>query len=213
MLLLGAGASKATNIPTTVEMAEEFLKLETDGALKTQLEPVSQDIETLIRLIYRSKNALEIHPSIENNIGKIYGSNKPSEDLDDLESRIQRYISRKCKNYNLAEAERIYRPLLNLSNSLVLHIFTTNYDTVVEDTCEKFRFRYDDGFIGNKKYQEFDHTSFLHSPIQLFKLHGSINWWKDLANQDIFKMEVDLEGAIIFCDTIGQGGRDSRDRS
>jgi hypothetical protein len=180
MLLLGTGASRETSIPTTVEMAKEFLNLEVDSTLKSHLDSESQDIETLIRSIHQKKNALKTYPSIEKDIGKIYDSYKPVEVLDHLELSIYGFIKNKCKNYDVVEAERIYRPLLDLSNSLLLHIFTTNYDTVVEDMCKKFRFQYDDGFVGNSSdYQQFDHTSFLRSQIQLFKLHGSINWWKN----------------------------------
>lgn len=87
MILLGAGASEAAGIPTTAEMAEEFLSSEVHNPLKTDLKSASQDIETLIRSIHQRKNAFKIYPLVEKKIGQTYDSDDPLEDLDDLENR------------------------------------------------------------------------------------------------------------------------------
>ncbi len=63
-----------------------------------------------------------------------------------------------------------------------VEIFTTNYDLLIEQSLEDQRVPYFDGFIGSKR-AFFDLPSIEHDKLpprwaRLWKLHGSINWWK-----------------------------------
>lgn len=63
-----------------------------------------------------------------------------------------------------------------------LEIFTTNYDLLIEQALEDQKVPYFDGFIGSNR-AFFDLPSMEHDKLpsrwaRLWKLHGSINWWK-----------------------------------
>lgn len=67
------------------------------------------------------------------------------------------------------------KPLANISNYYrPLDIFTTNYDTNIERTCEKTGKGYVDGF--NPRWNPILFNK--DSDIRLFKLHGSISWYR-----------------------------------
>lgn len=63
-----------------------------------------------------------------------------------------------------------------------LEIFTTNYDLLMEQALEDQKVPYFDGFIGSNR-AFFDLPSIEHDRLpsrwtRLWKLHGSINWWR-----------------------------------
>jgi len=63
-----------------------------------------------------------------------------------------------------------------------LEIFTTNYDLLIEQALEDQKVPFFDGFIGSNR-AFFDLPSMEHDKLparwsRLWKLHGSINWWK-----------------------------------
>ena len=71
-----------------------------------------------------------------------------------------------------------------------VEIFTPNYDLLIESALESKNIPYFDGFIGSKN-SFFDLYSIEHEElpsrwVKLWKLHGSINWWKD-PNGKIFR--------------------------
>lgn len=71
-----------------------------------------------------------------------------------------------------------------------VEIFTPNYDLLVEEALESKNIPYFDGFIGTKE-AFFDLHSIEHEKlpprwVKFWKLHGSINWWKD-PNGKIFR--------------------------
>lgn len=63
------------------------------------------------------------------------------------------------------------------------HIFTLNYDTVIEATLDKLRYDYVDGFRGSRRAwfdpTVFDEPSASVPNFRLHKLHGSINWLRE----------------------------------
>lgn len=95
-----------------------------------------------------------------------------------------------------------------------VQLYTTNYDTLFEQAANKMNFTILDGFsfsyprIFNGKNFDYDivyrdHTrvkqeeSFVPNAIQLFKLHGSINWEKD-SNGNICQKENVKKPCIIY---------------
>ncbi|MGH9975396.1 MAG: SIR2 family protein, partial [Nitrososphaeraceae archaeon] len=168
MLLLGAGASKSFGIPTTKNMADEFLNsIETDSTRKNLEKSHGRDIEDIIRYLTATGRKT-------------------------LERRAYSFIKDKCRKYEREKAKQTYAPILNLSKSLSLNIFSTNYDTILEDTCNELRFSFDDGFISSRDMRKFDQNSFFRSKIQIFKMHGSISWYKDESSQTVFRFPLEL---------------------
>ena len=170
ILLIGAGASKPFGIPTTKEMAEDFLSSDISKPLRQDLEHC-KDIEDIIKYLSKNGNA-----SLESAYG---------------------YIRHKCSVYQKGKPNQIYEPILKLSKSLPLNIFTTNYDTVIEDTCDGLDFKYDDGFVNSKYFLKFDQHSFFRSKIRIFKMHGSVTWYRKEPDQTIFKFPYSLDQTDI----------------
>lgn len=95
-----------------------------------------------------------------------------------------------------------------------VQLYTTNYDTLFEQAANRMNFTILDGFsfsyprIFNGKNFDYDivyrdHTrvkqeeSFVPNAIQLFKLHGSINWEKE-SNGNIYQREKVEKPCIIY---------------
>lgn len=64
-----------------------------------------------------------------------------------------------------------------------VEIFTSNYDLLIESALESKNIPYFDGFIGSRKaffdLHSIEHEELPSRWVKLWKLHGSINWWKD----------------------------------
>ena len=56
-----------------------------------------------------------------------------------------------------------------------LDVFSVNYDTVVEQFCVLNRLQMTDGFESRWQPESFDSNT---SGVRLYKLHGSITWYK-----------------------------------
>jgi hypothetical protein len=63
--------------------------------------------------------------------------------------------------------------------------------------CRRTGTTLDDGFKlpPFEDYPVFDPTSFGCNELQLYKMHGSINWWTDRTHQRIFNLSLELKGA------------------
>lgn len=72
-----------------------------------------------------------------------------------------------------------------------LEIFTPNYDLLVEQALEAHRIPYFDGFVGARE-AFFDLASMENDAlparwVRLWKLHGSVNWWRTSADTVVRK--------------------------
>lgn len=106
--------------------------------------------------------------------------------LEKLEKGICEEITR-AVNVELPGNETPYHQLASwiggIQRSNPVAIFTPNYDLLMESALESRNTPYFDGFIGSKK-AFFDLHSIEYEVlpsrwVKLWKLHGSINWWKD----------------------------------
>ena len=204
VFLLGAGASKPLGLPTSKEIVKEFLDTEfaTDlSDFKDTIISEEWDIEKLLRLIQHVKtlgNELPLKTllgkkytdTLKRRIGKL---NKIYESIYD---ELLNFIRKRCLEPNIAKAVDIYKSLLDLREIATIKIFTTNYDTAIEDVCRHFQTPYKDGFeIGLfDEYRKFHPETLGTGNPQLYKLHGSVNWWTDESRQDVFRLSLDLEG-------------------
>ena len=67
-----------------------------------------------------------------------------------------------------------------------LHIFSVNYDIVVEQFCDRHQRTYSDGFELHWRPEVFDNAK---ADVLLYKLHGSVNWFTSQAGAP-FKLPV-----------------------
>jgi len=197
--LLGAGASNQFGIPTTEELAHEFLEIVDDHRLNLVLdENESNDIEALIKVIQQIKDLqtntgltfLNLSDSDWNTIGSV------SDEYEGIEQKVFNFIREKCSSPDYSKAIKFYKPILDLQKRTGLNIFTTNYDMIIEEVCREQKISYNDGFRQEKHGYNiiFDPHNFGGFDIQLFKLHGSINWWSDDQRQKIFSLDPTLYG-------------------
>ncbi len=108
------------------------------------------------------------------------------ENLEGLEKKICEKIT-KVVSKELPDNETPYHQLAawigGIPRDNPVEIFTPNYDLLIESALESKNIPYFDGFIGSKK-AFFDLHSIEHEElpprwVKFWKLHGSINWWKD----------------------------------
>jgi len=115
-------------------------------------------------------------------------------------------------NHNKDDASALLNPIvkfLTVSENVTLNIFSLNYDLVFEETLNSPTLRVlDDGFseriISDQKIkywtEYFNHPSSA-SKVNLYKLHGSLNWEYDSETEDI-QIKDDIhdsrEPLIIF---------------
>lgn len=197
--LLGAGASKPFGVPTTEDMAKEFLEKQDDPELEFALgKKNARDIESLIRVVQRIRD-------LESNEGLTLADIQPpiidiirynSRNFEETQKAIYEFIREKCRSFDVQKAEKIYKPIFDLSKQTPIDIFTTNYDMTIEEVCRTLKISYKDGF----KHEEhgynkiFNPLNFNDGSLRLFKLHGSINWWTDNKRSKIFSFDPQFSG-------------------
>jgi hypothetical protein len=201
--LLGAGASKPLGIPTTEDLAKEFLGLKNDPELEYILDKKqTEDIEELIRVVQRVKElqfneGLTLCDVNEQDFDSIrFYSHK----FEEIEQEIFEFIRKKCRNPDVQKATQLYKPLLDLRDKANIDIFTTNYDIALEEVCRTLKISYIDGFSQEEHgYNKiFSPENFTEGAVRLFKLHGSINWWSDYLKQKIFCLDPQIPGIEGF---------------
>lgn len=113
--------------------------------------------------------------------------------LEKLEGKICEEIT-KAVSKELPDNETPYYQLASwiggIQRNNPVEIFTPNYDLLIESALESKNIPYFDGFIGSRK-AFFDLHSIEQEELpprwaRLWKLHGSINWWKD-SNAGVFR--------------------------
>jgi len=197
--LFGAGASKPLGIPTTNTMASQFLRQSRNGQLinLVRKKTTNPDIETVINVVRAVKN-------LPKNVGlnliednKVFEKCKEMSALyHEVELTLSQFIRQKCLKPNLKTSIRLYKPLLELNDVAILKIFTTNYDTAIENVCRSEKIHFSDGFRFSEfdNYPTFDSKYLEMHPIQIYKLHGSVDWWSDDTRRTIFRLDLQLDG-------------------
>ena len=130
-----------------------------------------------------------------------------AKELDDLDKKICEQIANEV-NKELPTEETPYHNLAIWARSIPrlkpVHIFTTNYDLLIEQALEESSCPYFDGFIGSKKaffdLGTVEDEELLHPRwCRLWKIHGSINWKQDKEKRVVRSDKVELgESYLIY---------------
>jgi len=117
-------------------------------------------------------------------VGNGTARNMDAKDLDDLDEQVCQVISNEV-NRSLPHRDTPYHNLAIWSRSIPreksVHLFTTNYDLLLEQALEESSAPYFDGFIGSRK-AFFDLGAVEDESVlparwtRLWKIHGSLNW-------------------------------------
>ena len=198
IFLLGAGASRDAGIPTINELTKEFVNdpakavrsfstfLDVEASkLKTDVETLANvtekfqdkmDLELMMSLILRisDKKEKQLLETTYHDLKSI-----DNERIQEIKNLIQGYIRKKCEDITSVE---YFWPLEGMSKNKKLDIFTLNYDGTVEIFCEERGIKYTDGFEPDWNIKRFDDNE---SKINLYKLHGSLYWFRTKSNKTI----------------------------
>ncbi len=220
--LLGAGASKNAGVPTTFEFVEEFNKKIDDSddkqikylnyviqekiqkRLKDGLHKV--DVEVLLRTLNEILNfgtfeKTTINAFLEESVIYNVLHNDELNNDDEIQGLIKN-IYDKLLNFIRAKViipkSEIVKieylsPLKAFFDSCPLNIYSVNYDTVIEQFCAENRLNFTDGFDEAWNPGLFDDEK--NFDIKLFKIHGSITWYKTEYNRFIKSLVGGKEGS------------------
>ena len=146
------------------------------------IEEILTHVRTLIEVVGR---------------GTIDGLSK--NDLESLDKEICKQTT-DIVNVPLPENDTGYHRLAawigGIQRSHPIEVFTPNYDLLMEQALEQCRVPYFDGFVGSHN-TFFDIASIEHDNLpsrwsRLWKMHGSINWWRT-ANGNVERRESGQE--------------------
>jgi hypothetical protein len=201
IFLFGAGASVDAGIPDTFKFVSdfeghvkqnhpEFIELHST-ILKVREEfnekifgkerrrvDIEQYLETLRRLIDR-----ETDPLLDFYEGKKFSIANSQGNFVGLKKLLENYIRERVIIDDESQLEYL-RELLNFD--MPLEIFSTNYDTCIEQLSHMHYKRYTDGFDIYWNAENFSRNF----DVKHYKMHGSVIWYESLKTKECVKIPV-----------------------
>lgn len=147
-------------------------------------EPTIEDILSHIRAL---------HDVVRD--GSIDGLNKAA--LEALDKQICE-ITTEVVGVDLPEGSTPYQQLATwirgIPRAHPVEVFTPNYDLLMEQALESCKIPYFDGFVGSRQ-AFFDLTAMESDSLparwtRLWKVHGSVNWWRQRVGKSGEEFEV-----------------------
>jgi len=183
VFLLGAGASVKAGVPDTFRFVEEFRQSIINNEDRKTIDRIIEtlrtwhesdiDVELLLETLTKL-DTKEQEPLLRFFTGgKFILSGYPEKRpiIEDLKDFIKRKAIIESQ-----EKIRYLDPLLGfVEEHKPLNIFSVNYDTCIEQFCNVHKLNYQDGFDVNWNPQVFEREDV---DIRLYKLHGSIIWYR-----------------------------------
>jgi hypothetical protein len=159
-----------------IKKIQDFRNYKVKNQLSNKETDNKVDIETLLETIERLEEYDDdiISAFVKNN--NLIWKNKQIEILrkKELSKEIKKFI--KTTFIDDMKSVDYLKPLINFNNIKPLNVFSTNYDLTIENLCSLYNFSYTDGF--NQKWdKELFFNSKEHKDLNIFKLHGSVNWY------------------------------------
>lgn len=156
------------------QFSSSFAVVQNRLLLPNQEPPTIEDILTLVRTLIDVAGA-----------NGIDGTGKDT--LEALDREICR-LTTEAVSVRLAHENTAYHQLAAwigaIERRTPVELFTTNYDLLLEQALEERRVPFFDGFVGSShpffdlKSTDMDHDLLPPRWARLWKLHGSINWWR-----------------------------------
>jgi hypothetical protein len=205
-ILIGAGCSsnivdgEEKAIPTMDRMAKEFYEKNQEILdVDVKGEKIGDDIAV--------KTNLETLVSRLISIGNAFESERAS--MEKIKEAVNKFILEKVTKPPCKELLHVYMEFYTRiekkMREVPVNVYTTNYDLYNENALDELGVMYNNGFLGSTK-RRFNPNSYnyvlvenlnlsksswrsVNNFINLYKLHGSINWVKD--GDDIIEKECD----------------------
>jgi hypothetical protein len=201
IFLFGAGASVDAGIPDTYTFIVDFKKYvkqfypEFSDLLSTVIDvrekynekrygkehcqvDIEQLLETLSRLIDR-----ETDPLLDFYCEKKFSIANKQDDFVELKKRLENFV-RVCVTIEDESKLEYLKELLSFDKPL--EIFSTNYDTCIEQLSHIHYKRYTDGFDVYWNAENFDRNF----DVKHYKMHGSVIWYESLKTKECVKIPV-----------------------
>ena len=159
-----------------LEIREEFNK-RNFGSKKKQVD-VEQLLDTLERLINKNKE-----PLLEFYEKKKFNANIDEDSFSKLKKHLQAFIREKVIVRNEERLEYL-KELLNFETPL--EVYSTNYDTCIEQLSHISHMRYTDGFDTYWNRENFRRDF----DVKHYKLHGSVIWYENKKTKEYVKIPV-----------------------
>ena len=189
VFLLGAGFSSPFGVPTMYPFLESFRETakrkypQLCGTLDQHFQRLDEesDLEALLSSLGKAERLLDAVPP----------DCSPPKEYEEwhkqsiyLKSNLISYIIERCERFDANLAVTVLVPAMRrLCTSPTvadIHLFTTNYDRIIEYICEAAEIDYADGFGStdrelvapwNRRYEE--------KKVRIYKLHGSVTYYVD----------------------------------
>lgn len=186
VFLLGAGFSAPFGVPTMMPFLRSFqadAKKKYTSLYDTLAQHLSRlpddgDIEGLLTSLgsaERLRSGLPPNMSVPDHLLQWESESR------DLKAHLVSYIVEQCERFDRAHVEKVLTPLISAfaKNDAFreVHLFTTNYDRVIEHACEADDITFSDGFAESKLAAPW--TRAFDGRIRLCKLHGSVTYYVD----------------------------------
>ena len=188
VFVLGAGFSAPFDIPTMKPFLQSFINTAERkypglfATLKSHLSKLASesDIESLLSSLNDAERLPNSWPP----------GVKMSAELDTwaqesrlLKSHLASYIIERCELFDRDRASTLIGPFLaRLSTNPTVqqvHLFTTNYDRIIEHVCESQDVSLSDGFGQPIHELVAPWTRDFSDRLRLYKLHGSVTYYVD----------------------------------
>ena len=194
--LLGAGFSAPYGIPTMRPFLHSFRRMarnkypDLNDTLEQHFARLGDDsdIEALLSGLGKAERLADAMPGGIIDTTELRGWQEQSRYL---KSHLISYIIEQCERFDEESVKTVLGPSLSMLTDLNeidrVHIFTTNYDRIVEVACEEAGVEYADGFgeTGNELVAPW--TRMFDKRVCIYKLHGSVSYYVDQARSGTAK--------------------------
>ena len=186
--LLGAGFSAPFDIPTMSPFLGSFCDLakhkypQLSDTLTKHLDKLGNepDLESLLSSLGKAERVLDGLPQ-DIEINEEFNSWQKQSLY--LKSHLISYIIERCERFDRNLATEILSPVMTRiytdSSIQKIHLFTTNYDRIIEHVCDTLDIEFADGFIGSENELVAPWDPKFNCKICLYKLHGSVSYYVD----------------------------------
>lgn len=186
--ILGAGFSAPFNIPTMRPFllsfktfaVRKYPKLEDTMSSHLKKLTDDSDIEGLLSSLNKAEELPSAMPSQCHMNDSLQRWTSESRSL---KAHLISYIIERCEQFDREQAEECILPWLKrLDSSNILshaHLFTTNYDRVLEHVSEVANVVLNDGFETSTEDLVGPWIGQFSSKLRLYKLHGSVTYYVD----------------------------------
>jgi hypothetical protein len=180
------GEEKKDQLQKEVKLATFLIqKLRTWKNARNEKVDIELLLETLTKLQNReTEPLLQVSPDLGMNlVNQLFPEKADSQsDLDEIIDAIIINLKKFIKLKTIVKSRNIeyLQPLRGFiqearDNGTPLDVISLNYDTCIEQFCNIYKMRYEDGFDINWNPETFNRNG---TDIRLYKLHGSAIWYQ-----------------------------------